>query len=315
MKGRENNVKIKKYGREMTEGAFDLFEGFEVLRDAKMSEYTTLKLGGPADWLAQPGSPEDVAALFREADAAGIPVTVIGQGSNLLVLDGGIRGLVIKIGRRMSVMTARGNRMRVQAGAMLGQTALAAAAAGLSGLEFAGGIPGTVGGGAVMNAGAYDGQMADVVEEVTCLTRAGEKVVLGREELAYGYRRSAIPDRELTVTDVLFRLSEGDPKEIRARISELNARRAEKQPLDVPSAGSTFKRPEGAYAAALIDQCGLKGYVVGGAMVSPKHAGFLVNTGGSSADYLGLVRHVQKTVEERTGIRLETEIRILGEES
>ena len=299
----------------MTEGAFDLFEGFEVLRDAKMSEYTTLKLGGPADWLAQPGSPEDVAALFREADAAGIPVTVIGQGSNLLVLDGGIRGLVIKIGRRMSVMTARGNRMRVQAGAMLGQTALAAAAAGLSGLEFAGGIPGTVGGGAVMNAGAYDGQMADVVEEVTCLTRAGEKVVLGREELAYGYRRSAIPDRELTVTDVLFRLSEGDPKEIRARISELNARRAEKQPLDVPSAGSTFKRPEGAYAAALIDQCGLKGYVVGGAMVSPKHAGFLVNTGGSSADYLGLVRHVQKTVEERTGIRLETEIRILGEES
>ena len=299
----------------MTEGAFDLFEGFEVLRDAKMSEYTTLKLGGPADWLAQPGSPEDVAALFREADAAGIPVTVIGQGSNLLVLDGGIRGLVIKIGRRMSVMTARGNRMRVQAGAMLGQTALAAAAAGLSGLEFAGGIPGTVGGGAVMNAGAYDGQMADVVEEVTCLTRAGEKVVLGREELAYGYRRSAIPDRELTVTDVLFRLSDGDPKEIRARISELNARRAEKQPLDVPSAGSTFKRPEGAYAAALIDQCGLKGYVVGGAMVSPKHAGFLVNTGGSSADYLGLVRHVQKTVEERTGIRLETEIRILGEES
>ncbi len=278
-----------------------------------MSEYTTLKLGGPADWLAIPESAEEITALFAEARRNGIPVTVIGHGSNLLVLDGGIRGLVIRIGKPMNKVTIRGNRLRAQAGAMLGAVAAAAADTDLSGLEFAAGIPGTVGGGVRMNAGAYDGEMAQVVTEVTGILPDGSIRTLNAEELAFGYRRSAVEKLGITVTDALFTLKEGKRDEIRARMAELNARRAEKQPLDVPSAGSTFKRPEGYYAAALIDQCGLKGYTIGGAKVSVKHAGFLVNTGTRAADYLELVQHVQRVVAERTGVRLETEIRILGE--
>ena len=290
-----------------------MFESFQVIRNAPMSEYTTLKLGGPADWLAIPESAEEIAALFAEARRNGIPVTVIGHGSNLLVLDGGIRGLVIRIGKPMNKVTIRGNRLRAQAGAMLGAVAAAAADTDLSGLEFASGIPGTVGGGVRMNAGAYDGEMAQVVTEVTGILPDGSIRTLSAEELAFGYRRSAVEKLGITVTDVLFTLKEGKRDEIRARMAELNARRAEKQPLDVPSAGSTFKRPEGYYAAALIDQCGLKGYTIGGAKVSVKHAGFLVNTGTRAADYLELVQHVQRVVAERTGVRLETEIRILGE--
>ncbi len=292
-----------------------MFESFDIIRNAMMSEYTTLKLGGPADYLASPGSAEELAALFAEARRNGIPVTVIGHGSNLLVLDGGIRGLVIRIGRRMNRVTIRGNRLRAQAGAMLGAVAAAAADADLSGLEFASGIPGTVGGGVRMNAGAYGGEMAQVVTEVTGVMPDGTVRTLQAAELDFGYRHSAVETLGLTVTEALFSLQAGKREDIRETMADLNARRAEKQPLDLPSAGSTFKRPEGYFAAALIDQCGLKGYTIGGAKVSPKHAGFLVNTGTSAADFLALVRHVQRVVEERTGVRLETEIRIVGEET
>ena len=290
-----------------------MFESFGALVNEPMSRHTTLKLGGPADYLAFPRNEEEIAALFAEADRNGIPVTMIGHGSNLLVLDGGIRGLVISVGKNMRQITREGNTLTVQAGAMLGSAAAEAAEAGLTGLEFASGIPGTVGGGVTMNAGAYGGEMAQVVTRVRAIRPDGKKVLLSGEEMEFGYRHSAVTEKNLIVTEVTFELQPGDRTEIRAKMSELNARRAEKQPLDVPSAGSTFKRPEGNYAAALIDQCGLKGYSVGGAMVSRKHAGFLVNTGTSSRDFLELMRQVAGIVEERTGIRLEPEVRIIGE--
>ncbi len=291
-----------------------MFEAFEVIRNAPMREYTTLRLGGPADVLAFPRNREEILAMSREARDAGMPVTVIGHGSNLLVLDGGIRGLVIRVERNMREIRVEGNRLIVQAGAMLIAAAQAAATAGLSGLEFAAGIPGTVGGGLAMNAGAYNGEMSQVTVRAECLQPDVTTVTLTREELAFGYRKSAVSSRGLTVTEAEFDLTPGEETAIRRTMAELNARRAEKQPLDQPSAGSAFKRPEGAFAAALIDQCGLKGYSVGGARVSEKHAGFLINTGDSSADFLALMHYVQRIVEERAGIRLEPEIRVIGEE-
>lgn len=290
-----------------------MFESFNALVNAPMSEHTTLRLGGPADYLVFPRSAEEIIAMFAEAGSYNLPVTVIGHGSNLLVLDGGIRGLVICIGKNMRKITKKGHTITAQAGAMLGSVAVEAADAGLTGLEFASGIPGTVGGGVTMNAGAYDGEMAQVVTEVKGVYPGGKAVTLSNEEMDFGYRHSAVTEKNLIVTEVTFTLREGDPAEIRAKMSELNARRAEKQPLDVPSAGSTFKRPEGYYAAALIDQCGLKGYSIGGARVSMKHAGFLVNTGTSSKDFLELMEKVQQIVEERVGVKLEPEIRVIGE--
>ncbi len=291
-----------------------MFEAFDVIRDAEMRQYTTLRLGGKADWLAFPRNAEEIAALYAEAGQAGLPVTVIGHGSNLLVLDGGIRGLVIRVEKNMRSIRREGNRLIAQAGAMLGTAAAAAAEAGLTGLEFASGIPGTVGGGMTMNAGAYGGEMSDVTVRVDGITPDGKPISLNRDEMRFGYRTSAVKERNLIVTEVTMELQPGDPAGIRAKMSELNARRAEKQPLDVPSAGSTFKRPEGFFAAALIDQCGLKGYSIGGAQVSRKHAGFLVNNGSSSRDYLALVRYVQQVVQEQTGVQLEPEIRIVGVE-
>ena len=290
-----------------------MFEAFEVIRDAEMRQYTTLRLGGKADWLAFPRNAEEIAALYAEAGQAGLPVTVIGHGSNLLVLDGGIRGLVIRVEKNMRSIRREGNRLIAQAGAMLGTVAVAAAEAGLTGLEFASGIPGTVGGGMTMNAGAYGGEMSDVTVRVDGITPDGKPVSLNRDEMRFGYRTSAVKQLDFIVTEVTMELQPGDPAEIRAKMSELNARRAEKQPLDIPSAGSTFKRPEGFFAAALIDQCGLKGYSIGQAQVSMKHAGFLVNTGSSSRDFLELVQYVQRIVQERAGVLLEPEIKIVGE--
>ena len=291
-----------------------MFESFNALVNEPMSAHTTLKLGGPADYMVFPRDGEEIAAMFREAAENSVPVTVIGHGSNLLVLDGGIRGLVICIGKNMRKITREGNILKAQAGAMLGSVALEAAEAGLTGLEFASGIPGTVGGGVTMNAGAYDGEMAQVVTEVRGIRPDGTAVCLSREEMDFSYRHSVVQEKDFIVTEVTFELKPGDHAAIRARMSELNAKRSEKQPLDLPSAGSTFKRPEGYYAAALIDQCGLKGYSIGGARVSEKHAGFLVNTGTSSRDFLNLMKKVQAIVEERAGVRLEPEIRITGTE-
>ncbi len=292
-----------------------MFESFNALIDEPMSRHTTLKLGGPADYLVFPRSAEEIRALFAEAGAYEMPVTVIGHGSNLLVLDGGIRGLVISVSKNMRSIRREGNSLIAQAGAMLGSVAAEAAEDGLAGLEFASGIPGTVGGAMTMNAGAYGGEMAQVVSRVNGITPEGEPVSLSNADMQFGYRTSAVGRLNFVVTEAVFSLTPGEPEEIRARMAELNAKRAEKQPLDQASAGSTFKRPEGYYAAALIDQCGLKGYAVGGAQVSLKHAGFLINNGGTSKDFVELMEKVQEIVGERAGVKLEPEIRILGEEA
>ncbi len=291
-----------------------MFERYQAIRHAPMRNHTTLRLGGPADWLVTPETEEELAGCLAEAREAGLPVTVIGQGSNLLVLDGGIRGAVIRT-RGLRSLRREGNRIMAGCGVMMGTAAGAALEAGLTGLEFASGIPGTVGGGTVMNAGAYGGEMSQVVRAARIMDRSGAVSIWTREQLDFGYRHSGLQGREEIVTEVTFELTPGNPEEIRETMARLNRQRAEKQPLDLPSAGSTFKRPQGGYAAALIDQCGLKGFAVGGASVSEKHAGFLVNQGDSAADYLKLVREVQRIVLEKTGIRLEPEIRILGEEA
>ena len=280
---------------------------------APMSRYTTLRLGGPADLLAEPYDASSLAETLRLAKAHDVPVTVIGQGSNLLVLDGGIRGLVVRVGREMREVTVEGDTIAASAGLSMAALAQAAAEHNLAGLAFASGIPGTVGGGVYMNAGAYGGEMCQVVTAVECVRADGSMVTYPAEEMAFGYRTSRLHDEDSVVCRVHFRLQPGNKDEIIAEMAELNRRRSEKQPLNLPSAGSTFKRPDGYFAAALIDECGLKGFSIGGAQVSEKHAGFCVNRGGTAADFMALIAHVQKTVWEQKGVRIETEVKILGE--
>ncbi len=283
--------------------------------DAPMSRYTTLRVGGPSDCLAEPDSDDEPGALLRLAERFQVPVTVIGNGSNLLVRDGGIRGLVIRFGHRFSACGVAGETVTAQSGILLADLAQHAANAGLAGLEFASGIPGALGGAVVMNAGAYGGEIAQVIDSAEVLS--GERIVtLDREALALSYRHSRLQDTGELVLSARFRLKRDDPAAIRERMAELKIRRLEKQPLSLPSAGSFFKRPAGAYAAQLIDEAGLKGCRVGGAMVSEKHAGFLVNAGGATAaDFLALMRQVQETVYKNSGFRLEPEVRIIGEDA
>ena len=296
----------------------------QILEFAPMSRYTTLKLGGPADILCEVTSAEQIASALSAAHAMQVPVTVLGNGSNLLVRDGGIRGLVVHVGDGFAAVSEPvplpDGRFAItaQGGATLTKLANAAADAGLSGLEFAGGIPGTVGGAVFMNAGAYGGEMKDVVTCVTAVTEDGRTVAFTGEEMDFGYRKSRLnqDDRPVAVTSVTVALKVGDADVIRAAMREFNARRREKQPITLPSCGSTFKRPEGQFAGTLIDQCGLKGLRVGGASVSTLHAGFLVNDQqGTAADYLSLIAQVQRIVLEKTGFLLETEVRILGEDA
>ena len=284
-------------------------------KEALMAAYTTLHLGGPADLLAHPTSPEQLKILLTEAKRLDVPVTLIGHGSNLVVRDGGIRGLVIRVCRGMREITASGNILRAQAGAMLTALAMAAAEQSLGGLVFASGIPGTVGGGVYMNAGAYGGEMSQVVTRVEGLCMDGTPFSYSRSEMDFSHRHSRLMEEDKVVTLVTCQLPHANREALLADMVELNRRRAEKQPLTVPSAGSTFKRPEGGYASAMIDQCGLKGLTVGGAQVSEKHAGFLVNRGGTAADFLALMAKVQTAVYERFGVMLEPEVRILGEDS
>lgn len=289
--------------------------GMKLIPMAPMAQYTTLRLGGPADMLAEPDSTEQLVQLLREAKELGIPVTLIGHGSNLLVKDGGIRGLVIRICREMRRMEVQGHTIRAEAGVMLSSLAMTAAEHSLGGLVFASGIPGTVGGGVYMNAGAYGGEMCQVVTLVEGVDYAGEPFAYTGEEMQFAYRHSRLMDEEKIVTHVTCQLPEADRDTLIRDMVELNRRRAEKQPLTLPSAGSTFKRPVGGFASALVDECGLKGVSIGGAQVSEKHAGFLVNRGGTAADFLALIAHVQKEVYEQKGIMLEPEVRILGEDA
>ena len=288
--------------------------GLHLERDAVMAGYTTLHVGGPADLLAHPSTPGQLHTLLTESHAAGVPVTVIGHGSNLVVRDGGVRGLVIRVCREMDGLEVSGDKIRVMAGTMMSVLAMAAANSHLGGLTFASGIPGTVGGGVYMNAGAYDGEMSQVVTLVEGYDMDGTPFRYTRPEMQFAHRSSRLMNERKVVTQVTFQLPQGRRETLLAEMVELNRRRAEKQPLTVPSAGSTFKRPAGGYASQMIDECGLKGFTIGRAQVSEKHAGFLLSRGGTAADFLALMAHVQKVVYEQKGVWLEPEVRIIGED-
>ena len=286
-----------------------------LMRNAPMARYTTLHLGGPASLLACPEKPEQVQLLLKEAHALDVPVIIIGNGSNLLVKDGGIRGLVIRLCRDMQHIEVQGNAIRAEAGAMMSTLSMAAAEANLAGLTFASGIPGTVGGGVYMNAGAYGGEMAQVVSQVEGFDMTGKPFSYTREEMEFGHRHTRLMDENKLITHVTFQLQPGKREELLAEMVDFNTRRAEKQPLTQFSAGSTFKRPPNGFASAMIDQCGLKGCTIGGAQVSEKHAGFCINKGGTAADFLALMAHVQQVVYEKFDTMLEPEVRILGEDA
>ncbi len=284
-------------------------EGVSV--NAPLSSYTTFAIGGPASWLVEPDSEEALAAVVAFCTQEGLPWRVLGLGSNVLVPDEGIEGVVIRLADRFSTVTVEGERLYAQAGASNKTVARVAQEAALSGYEFASGIPGTIGGAAIMNAGAYDGEFASVAQGVRCLAPDGTVLELSAEQAEWGYRTSRMMKEGLIVLGAWLELQPAESSAIQARMDDLATRRAEKQPLDMPSAGSTFKRPEGYFAGKLIQDAGLQGFAVGGAQVSLKHAGFVVNTGNATAaDVLALVEAVRTKVWESTGVMLEPEVRL-----
>ena len=291
-----------------------LGEQVEILVAEPMKNHTTFRIGGPADALALPKTPEEVAEVVRFCHEHAQPYYVLGNGSNLLVSDEGYRGIVLQLYRNFNDIQVNGEMITVQSGAMLAAVARTAYQNGLTGLEFASGIPGTIGGAVVMNAGAYGGEMKHVLREVTVLTKEGEVLAIPAKALELGYRTSVIPKNGWIVLGAVLQLKKGDPEQILARMEELKEQRITKQPLDLPSAGSTFKRPEGYFAGKLIMDAGLRGFTVGGAQVSEKHCGFVVNRGNATAaDVWKLICEVKRRVKERTGVELEPEVKLLGD--
>ena len=288
-----------------------------IIPRAPMARYTTFRVGGPADVLVNIADTREIATALRAAKNAGVQATIIGNGSNLLVRDGGIRGLVIRIAGDCADMRCEGDKIYAKAGVSMSACAQFALANGLSGLAEIAGIPGTLGGGVIMNAGAYGRELSQVVTRVEAVSIAdGKIVVFEGPDLGFSYRHSAMMEAGVIVTDVVMQLTPDDPAVIRARMEELSRARRDKQPLNLPSAGSTFKRPTGMFAAKLIDDCGLRGLRVGDAQVSEKHAGFVVNLGKATAsDILSLMDVVRSRVMETTGVMLEPEVRILGEDA
>lgn len=287
----------------------------ELLLEEPMAKHTSFRIGGPADVLAQPADEAELAALLKRAAEHAVPVTLIGNGSNLLVRDKGIRGLVIKLSNLFSSITVDGNVMTFGSGISLAMASKKAASLSLSGMEFAVGIPGTIGGAVYMNAGAYDGEMAKVVTCVRVMDIQGKISELQASELDFAYRHTALQNSGWIVISVTVALQPGEAESIAAKMADFSQRRISKQPLELPSAGSMFKRPVGYFAGTLIEQTGLKGYTVGGAQVSQKHAGFVVNVGGATAqDVLQLISDVQSKVFAAHGVRLEPEVLVLGEE-
>ena len=288
--------------------------GENIRRQEPMSLHTTFRIGGPADLFVTPGSIQAVADSIRICKETQTPYAVIGNGSNLLVSDTGYRGVIIQIGRNLNQVSVNGEEIRAQAGAMLSVIAKTALSESLTGFEFASGIPGTLGGAVVMNAGAYGGEMKDVLTEVTVLTREGEIRTVPAEKLEMGYRTSLAAKNGWIILEAVMKFQKGDAEAIRGRMEELKMQRVAKQPLDLPSAGSTFKRPEGYFAGKLIMDAGLRGFTVGGAQISEKHCGFVVNKGGATAeDVRNLICAVQKKVQEDAGVKLEPEVKFLGE--
>lgn len=292
----------------------DIIEENRIYVDEPMKKHTTFRVGGAADYFVVPKTKEEVkniVALCKEFD---MPYYVLGNGSNLLVGDKGYRGVIIQIYKEMNHIQIEGEKIVVQAGALLSKIGSAALEAGLSGFEFAAGIPGTMGGAVVMNAGAYGGEMKDVLFSATVLTPEGELLVLSNNELELGYRTSVVAKKNYIVLEATIALQKGEKDAIKARMDELRIQRTTKQPLEYPSAGSTFKRPEGYFAGKLIQDAGLRGFQVGGAQVSEKHCGFVINKeNATAADVLELMRQVSAIVKEKFGVELEPEVKRLGE--
>ncbi|MDY6046930.1 MAG: UDP-N-acetylmuramate dehydrogenase [Anaerobutyricum sp.] len=284
-----------------------------VLTEEPMSRHTSFQIGGPAEIFVQPATGDEVRQAICLAKEEQIPFFVVGNGSNLLVSDDGFRGTIVQIGRNLQEISVEDNVIYAQAGALLSRVARTALEHGLTGMEFAAGIPGSLGGAVAMNAGAYGGEMKDILTDAEVLTPDGEIKILSLEELDLSYRHSCIFDEDYIVLSVHLQLEQGDTTVIRNRMDELARARREKQPLEYPSAGSTFKRPEGYFAGALIQDAGLKGYTVGGAQVSEKHSGFVINRGGATAEeVLFLIKQVQKKVKSRFGVTMEPEVRMVG---
>ena len=287
--------------------------GSGIFMEEPMKKHTTFRVGGPADVLVQPDETA-LAAILALCRQYHVSYSFIGNGSNLLVGDKGIRGVVIEMTDPMGNIEVDGTKITAQAGAMLSKIANTAASNGLGGMEFAAGIPGSVGGAVVMTAGAYGGEMKDIIEKVYVLDENGAQLELDRDALDLGYRHSCIPEKKYIVTKVVLELVPRNEAEIRSEMKELNEKRAEKQPLQYPSAGSTFKRPEGYFAGKLIMDAGLRGYQVGGAQVSEKHCGFVINKGdATAADICQLMRDVADKVQAQFGVVLEPEVKMIGE--
>ncbi|MCE4050626.1 MULTISPECIES: UDP-N-acetylmuramate dehydrogenase [Bacillaceae] len=286
----------------------------EVKIDEPLSQYTYTKIGGKADYLLFPTTFEQLQNAYKVALEAGIPITILGNGSNVLIKDGGIRGVVFNLTKLVTIRL-EGDKVFAESGAALIDTSRFALEHSLTGLEFACGIPGSIGGALYMNAGAYGGEIADVLESATVLTSAGEIISVRKEDLDLGYRTSNIAKNHYVVLEAVFKLQPGKQEEIKAKMDELTFLRESKQPLEYPSCGSVFKRPPGYFAGKLIQDSNLQGTKIGGAQVSTKHAGFIVNVDNATADdYISLIKHVQKTVKENYDVNLETEVRIIGED-
>lgn len=280
-----------------------------ILLQEQMAGHTTFRIGGPADCFLQLENEEQLQKVQKYLNLVEVPYFILGNGSNLLVSDKGYSGIILHVGEKMSGIRVMGNTIVAQAGALLSQVSKAACVHGLTGLEFAFGIPGTMGGGVVMNAGAYGGDMSQVVTKVRVINKEGEVMELDNSTMEFGYRCSSIKNQSFAVTEVTLQLEEGDRKEIFAKMEELVAKRKEKQPLGNPSAGSTFKRPEGHFAGKLIMDAGMRGFQIGGARVSDKHCGFIINMGNATSDDVrDVIEEVQTRVKERFHVELEPEI-------
>ena len=292
----------------------DIIDEKRIYTDEPMKKHTTFRVGGNADFFVIPKTVEEVKQTIMLCVEQDMPYYILGNGSNLLVGDKGYRGVVIQIYKEMNNIFVDGQKIKVQAGALLSKIGSVALEAGLTGFEFAAGIPGTMGGAVVMNAGAYGGEMKDVLEEVTVLTKEGEVLILSKEQLDMGYRTSVVVKKDYIVLKATIALELGDRDAIKARMDELKVQRTTKQPLEFPSAGSTFKRPEGYFAGKLIQDAGLRGFQVGGAQVSEKHCGFVINKGdATAADIVELMKQVSERVKEKFGVELEPEVKRLGE--
>lgn len=298
---------------ELNTALAQIFASDDLLINEPMSKHTTFRCGGPAQFFVRASNASDITAAINAAKKADAPWWIVGCGSDLLVSDAGLPGVVIEIGERMAHISIDESVVQVQAGATNEAVAQAALEAGLTGYEFASGIPGSVGGAAIMNAGAYDGEFKDVAASVSCLFPDGTVREIPAEKADWSYRHSMMSDEGLVVLGATLQLAAGNKEDIRAKMDDLAQRRSSKQPLEMASAGSTFKRPEGYFAGKLIQDAGMQGHSVGDAQVSTKHAGFVVNTGNATAaDVLQVIRDVQAAVADQFGVTLETEVRMWG---